>query len=249
MPFTVLDPSLAEAAPTTTAGDPLNNVGMTLGSMETDLQDDLQGRGDLGNRSRRWINLSYRNLSAMLELNELNASVSFNFLLGQPFYLMPTALSWISWIGNEDSVDYLDGGRGFEMIDVQTYRMLPDSSSYGTTTQLLPYKYFRYGRMMVIWPTPTDVSVAAMDFRVRPADLVGLDDSPILPEEFHEPLYEMAKARALRGLGFRSEGDRVYNDALAYLRPLLNTDAQEKNAMHMVMQPIRCRSQLYRASR
>lgn len=247
MPFTVLDPATAEAAPTTDAGQPLSNTGMTLESMLEDLSSDMQGI-DVSDRGPDWINRAYKNLAGMLDINELQASVSINLLADQPFYLVPETLAWVEWFGNEDSTDYRDGGRGFEMIDRQTYRMLPDSDAF-TVTQLLPYKWFRFARMIVLWPTPETATTAAMDFRVRPASLVDLDDSPILPEDFHEPLYQMALARGQRARGFRSEGDRAYNDALSYLRPLLNTDAEEMDSMNMTMQPIRARSQLYRRSR
>lgn len=248
MPFTVLDSSTAAAAPVSTAGAPLTSVGETLASFEAAMVDDLQGRLDVGNtRIARAINKAYVNLCAMLDINELNGSVSYSLVASQPFYLVPANMAWIKWFGDEDSTDYLDGGRGFELIDDMTYRTLPDSSSINTAS-ILPYRYFRYGRMVVIWPTPAAASTAAMDFRVRPASLVNPTDSPILPPEFHEPLFEMAKARLLRTIGMRSEGDRVFNDGVGALRVILNSDAAEKDAMHMSLQPIRARQQLYRGA-
>ena len=248
MPFTILDPITAQLAPVTTAGDPVVGVGTNFAEFKEGITEDLAGRGDISTRLGGWINREYSTLSAMLELNELNASVEIALVADQPLYLVPDVLAWITWFGNEDAVNYRDGGRGFEMIDLQTYRMLPDSSAF-TVSSLLPSKYFRFGKMLVIWPTPDIATTAVLDFRVRPRILVNDYDCPILPPEFHSPLYDMSEARAMRKLGMRSEGDRAYNDALASLRPLLNTDAQEKDAMHMAMQPIRRKIQLYRGGR
>lgn len=247
MPYTVLDPALAEIAPVTDAGAPQVGVGMNFAELKSQITEDLVGRGDIRTRIGNWINRDYRTLCAMLEINELNASVSIPFVSGQPFYLIPDAVSWIKGYGVEDTTDYLDGGREFELIDLQTYRTLPDSASINTTANVLfPFKYFRFARMLVIWPTPTVVLTTALDFRVRPAKLINDEDCPLLPEEYHDVLYDMATATAKRKLGFRAEGDREYNDALGRLRPMINADAHEKDSMHMALAPVRRRSQLYR---
>lgn len=248
MPFTVLDPSTAALAPSTTIGQPYEAIGETLFSMQLDITDNLQSRTDIATRTQGWINKAYRNVAAMLEMNELYASIQLEVVAGQPFYLIPDVVSWITWIGNEDSNDYFDGGRGFEMIDVQGYRMLPDSSAFGSST-LLPVQYFRYGRMVVLYPTPSIDLTVTMDFRVRPVDLTQPDDSPIIPVEFHEVVMLMGLARACRSVGLRGDGDKWFNDAITTLRPILNTDASERDSMHMSMQPIRQKSQLYRRSR
>lgn len=246
MPFTPLDPSIAQIAPVTSAGEPVIGVGTNLAEFHDGLIEDLQGRGDISSRIDRWINFAYQNLASMLEINELNASMLFPLVADQPFYLLPEVVSWIQWIGVEDSTNYLDGGRGFEMTTRETYRTLPDSTS-SITSGILPYKYFRIGRMLVIWPTPAEAFDATMDFRVRPLPMTAVDHCPILPPEFHSVIYDMAQARALRKLGFRSEGDRVYNDAISTLRPMINSDANERDNLNMVLVPVRSRAQLYRS--
>lgn len=250
MPYIVLDPTTAQAAPVTTAGNPLTSVGETLASFQANLLEDLQGRTDVSaTRTKRWVNKGYRRLASMVDVKELNSSLGLTLVADQPFYLLPTAVAWIKRIVVEDPDNYYyRGGDEWEMIDEMTYRNLPDSDEI---EDLLPSSYFRYGRMVVVYPTPTLTNeagdVAAMDFRVRVADLANPTDSPILPVEFHETIYLFALAEAQRRLGMRSEGDRTFNDAVSSLRTIINTDAEEADAMHMVMQPTRERSQLYRS--
>lgn len=247
MPFTIIDPELAEIAPVTTAGAPKVDWGTPFIDMKEAITENHRGRADISTRLPRWINDSYRLLASWLDLNELYSSMTYDLLADQPLYTLPKAVAWVKWFGSVDAVNYLDGGRGFEMTDLQSYRMLPESTA--TSVWCEPYKYFRIGRTLVIWPTPTTDTTATMDFRIRPEDLVNDADCPILPPEFHPIIQDMAEAMAFRKLGARSEGDRVWNDAISNLRPILNTDAEEKDSMHMSLQPIRSRSQLYRGGR
>lgn len=251
MPFTVLDPSTAATAPSTTVGAPLTSVGETLASMQTELVAQLQARADVAaatTRMTKWINWGYLNIAQMLDLTELWGSVGLSLVASQPLYKIPTVVSWIKRIGLEDLTDYPDtGGFEMEMIDEPTYRMLPDSSTFGTLSPLIPQKYFRFGRMVVLWPTPDTTYTAALDFRVRPANLANPTDSPILPSEFHEAIFYAGKERACRALKLYQDAAVAQNDKLSVLRPLLNTDAEERTAMHMSLAPVRSRSQLYQA--
>lgn len=247
MPYNVLSPATAALAPATTAGNPLTSVGETLSTFRTELIANLGGRTDLSaTRLNRWINWAYRGLAQMLDLKELWASVGLSLVASQPFYLVPQQLSWIKRIAIADATLYWERGRELELIDEATYRDLPDSEALGTGNQVWPTSYFRFGRMVVIWPTPGASYTAPMDFRARPVDLVADTDSPILPTEFHEPLSLSALAKASRALKLYREAAAAQNDYLVALRPLINTDAEERDAMHMVAQPVRTHTELYR---
>lgn len=251
MPFGALDPSTAEAAPVTSIGAPVWDAGMDLQSIQEELIAQLQGRTDIipGNdytRLNRWINWGYVAVAQMLDLKELWASIAMPTVADQPFYLLPSQVSWIKRVMIEDETEFVTtGGTELEEIDEQTYRTLPESDEIDTTP-LLPASWFRYGRMLVEYPTPDAVYSVAMDCRIRPLPLTDPQDCPLLPEEFHEAIVYAAKERAWRALGAPDKAATANNDKLTIIRPLLNTDAEERSGMHMTFAPARSRSDLYR---
>lgn len=252
MPYDVLDPSLAADAPTTTAGAPLEDNGETFANIRAEIVLMLGNRADVTTtylvNLKRWTNWGYRNVAQMLDLKELWASVAFDLVTDQNLYTVPASLSWIKRMMIQDDTDYVDdGGIELQMIDEMTYRNLPDSDEVQLSGSAVPPdKYFRYGRMIVLWPTPALAYTAPVDFRVRPTDLVEDDDCPMLPPEFSEVIMLAGLMRAQRALGMRQQAALTQNDMLSALRPLLNTDAEETSAMHMVAQPIRSIAQLRR---
>jgi hypothetical protein len=246
MPFTLLDSSTAATAPATTAGNPLTSIGETLLSLQTELLSDLLGRADVGTlRQTKWINWGYINVAQMLDLSELWGSVAIAAVANQPFYLLPTQLSWIRRLALEDPTDFVNtGGKELDLIDEPTYRQLPDTSVFTGESPIIPESYFRWGRMLVLWPTPSQNFTLNLDFRVRPVKLVNPTDSPILPEEFHEVILYAALERAWRALRVPQAALAAMNDKLSVLRPLLNTDAEERSAMHVTLTPVRSHWQL-----
>lgn len=254
MPYEVLDPTLAEPAPITNAGAPLTSVGETLETLKEDLylalgnRSDVQSGGSLANFPDRWINRGYKYIASMLDIKELWASVDFTFIPDAHFYAIPDSVVWIKRMMLQDDTDYVnDGGVEMDMIDEETYRTLPNSDEVQDNGANLPPRvYFRYGRMIVIWPTPVVQFTAPMDFRARPQDLVEDDDSPILQPEFHPVISLAGIWMAQKALRLRQDAAITQNDMLTMLRPLMNSDAEERSAMHMVAQPIRRRSQLVR---
>jgi len=239
MPYLVLDPSTAEAAPASTAGAPLTSVGETLASFREDLTLELGNRTDISaTQLDKWINWGYRKLSSMLTLKELFSSLGITTVADQPFYGLPTSLAWIQRVGIIDDVNFLAGGRELEQIDPAEYRLLADNTAE-------PTSQFRFARMLVLWPTPDSGYDLSIDFRVRVQDLDDDTDSPILPEEFHEVILAYARSRAWRALRNYPEAAVAQNDAVNGLRVLLNTDAQEIAAAEAGVQPVRSKSQLY----
>lgn len=241
MPYIVLDPSTAAAAPTTVAGAPLTSVGETLLSLRTELAAELAGRSDVTPaRLNTWINYAYRNITAILTIKELFASIALNIVAGQPLYLLPIQVAWIKRLGVQDPVDYtIWGGRELNMIDETTYRSLPTLTGE-------PRSFFRSQRMVVIYPTPIAARVAPLDFRVRVNDLVNDTDSPLLPIEFHVPILLKARVRGLRALLNYKDAAEAQNDFVSEITPLLNTDAAESENQYGVVQPMHRKASLFR---
>lgn len=250
MPFTVLNPSTAQSAPVTSIGAP-GADGMQLQEIQIEVLEQLQNRADIvigGDYTRlnRWINWGYLNTSQMLDIKELWASIAVPTVANQPLYLMPAALAWIKKLSVDDENEFIMlGGTELAEIDLDTYRGLPDSDEIDFTP-LLPRSWFRYQRMLVLWPTPDAVYNLALDCRVRPLPLTDPQDCPLLPEEFHEAIVYATLARAWRALRNPQAAALAQNDALSIIRPLLNSDAEERSAMHLGMMPIRSRADLYR---
>lgn len=250
MPFTVLDPSTAEAAPVTSIGAP-GSDGMQLQDIREEILLDLQGRtdivvGDDYTRLDRWINWGYLNMCQLLDIKELWASLAITTVADQPLYTMPAALAWIKKVVVDDPTEFvLLGGEELAEIDLDTYRGLPDSDEVDFTP-LLPQSWFRYQRMAVLWPTPDAAYDLAIDCRIRPLPLTDPQDCPLLPEEFHEAIVYSALARAWRALRNPQAAAIAQNDALMVIRPLINTDAEERTAMHAGFAPARSRADLYR---
>lgn len=242
MPFLVLDPSTAAVAPSTTAGAPLVSVGDTLLTMRTELGAELGNRDDvLAPRLNSWINWGYRNVAGMLELNELHSSVALTIVASQPFYLIPVQVASIDRLSVINDVTYpIDGGRELAMIDAPHYRALRALTDE-------PTSYFRVGRMVVLWPTPLNARSGALDFKVRPDDLVLDTDSPRISVEFHESILLSARHRAFRSLLNFQAAASALNDFLTTIRPLLNTDADERVTQNAGLAPIRRRSDLFRS--
>lgn len=241
MPYIVLDESLAETAESVTIGAPLTSVGMTFADFKTELAAELGSRTDVTTASTRlalWINWAYRNVAAMLTIKELQGSFAQPVIDDQPFYALPVQVAWIRRVSVIDDTNFLAGGRELEMIDESAYRLLADLDDE-------PTRYFRYRRMLVLWGTPDTSYDLSIDCRIRPDSLVDATDSPLLPEEFHESILLYSRYRAFRSLRLYSEATVALNDALAVLRPLLNTDAEEMDGAIQQVQPVRSKSQLF----
>lgn len=241
MPFTVLDESLAAAAFTTTAGAPLTDSGETLVSLREELQEQLGNRDNVDEtRLDRWINWAYRNVCSMLTLKELMGSAAVDVVADQPFYLVPPQLSWVDYLAVSDSTTYpISEGRELAKIDLDIYRKLDVLAEE-------PRQYFRWRRMLVLWPTPLNDRTLACEFKVRPDDLVNDDDSPLLPQEFHEAILLSARHRGFRSVQDYKQAQMALNDFLACIRPLQNTDAEETVTANATLTPIRSRRGLYR---
>lgn len=241
MPYIVLDETTAEAAPVVTIGAPNTTGDMSFTEMQQELALELGSRTDVSavsSRSKLWINMAYRGLCQMLTIKELFGSFALATVDDQPFYAMPKQLAWIKDVSLADSTTFVAGGRKLEMIDEAGYRLLSDMD--GETR-----KWFRYRRMLVVYPHPNAVYNLAVNCRIRPDKLVNPGDYSMLPSEFDEVILMYSRYRAFRGLRMYAEAATALNDAVTVLRPILNTDAEEKDSGEQQFQPITSKRQLY----
>jgi hypothetical protein len=91
----------------------------------------------------------------------------------------------------------------------------------------------------VIWPKPASSAFLSIDFRVRPSRLTLETHSPILPEEFHEPILLRARYVAFRGLKMFNEAAIAQNDFVSSIREITNTDAEEMKGKQASFRPAR----------
>ena len=228
MPYIVLDPSAAEAAPVTTLGDPLVSSGETLASMRGEMVGQLGNRVDLfegGNgRVHLYLNQSYIDLATSLKLDELQGSIALDLVAGQSMYMLP---SWIIFttLGTVfvDSSHPL-GGRPIEKIDFHRYRSL-------SVLDGEPQQYFRYGNMIVFYPTPEAAGSVVLDFRLRPRLLTDDTHSPILGYEWHEVILLGAKQRAFSAMLEFDKAMIAQNEVTNLVRRKMDIAAEETDGM------------------
>jgi len=224
MPFIALDPSLAQPVPATTIGQPLTNEGETLATLREELKKQIVRDIDT-QRLHLWINQAYLHVAGMVTTSEMFSSLGVPTLVDQPLYLLPRVVAWIRQIPLSDPALYpVIGGKNMTMIDLAGYRDLPD---YPSSYNYSPQKWFRQGRLLGIWPKPASTATITVDFRIRPARMTLETHSPILPEEFHEPILLRARSVAFRSLKMFNEAAIAQNDFVSAVRELLNTDSEE----------------------
>lgn len=241
MPYTALNEANAEAAFTTTEGAPLTSVGETLQSFLDELEPELGNRDDVDpTRMTKWINWAYRNVAAMVDVKELDGSQTVELLADQPLYLVPIQVASAQVLSIVDETEVNWEGREMNMIDLDTYRKLP------AVDATRPTDWFRWRRMLVVYPTPDIAYTASLEFKVRPDDLVDATDSPLLTPEFHEAILLSARHRAWRSLMQYSQAMQAMNDFLTCIRPLQDNAAKERENMPSGTFPARTQADLYR---
>lgn len=195
MPYGPLDPTAAEAAPVLTIGAPLTSTGKTLDGMLTELVLQLVGRTDIDPaRITTFLNDAYIDLATSLKLPELNGTYTFETVIGQHLYLLPTQMFATYGAAIVDPVNYsYYGGQPLDKIDLDAYRGLPDRSDQ-------PENYFLHSGMIVLWPTPNAIKTIAVDFQARPLPLAANTDSPVLGVEWHEIIQKMAREKAFEAV-------------------------------------------------
>jgi hypothetical protein len=241
MPYSPIDPATATPVVVTLTG--LTSEGETLASLREQLQLEMGNRQDITpDQWNKWINWAYKHAAGMLNMAELKHSFSFNLVVDQPFYRLPSSVVMVRSVSVVDTETYLPGGRTLDRIDDLLYRRLDEESDEPTC-------FFRWNRVLVFWPTPTTARAVTVDGQIRVIDLEDDTDSPILPEEFHEAIMLFAKARALRATRQFGAANLAMNDAVGIIRPLVNHEAEERATSHGRLQPIRTAAEMYRRRR
>jgi len=212
MPFTILDPTAAAAAPVTTQGSPLTSQGYTLDAFHKELQLLLQDRDDVDTpQLTSWINQSYTDVCTSIDLDELKGSIAITLVAGQALYRLPYVVSHVlgAAIVLPTTVN-VNGGYPLDKGDLSSYRALMEESGD-------PEFFFRHGDMLVFWPTPDAARTVAVDFRLRPVWMTDLTHSPLLGLEWHEVILLGAR---YRGFSANLEWDKAVPAEQEYLRLL-----------------------------
>ena len=229
MPYIVLDPTTATVIPAGTLGVPRTSYGKTLADFRAELREELGNRSDIATNDVRvdnWINKAYRYVCSIITVKESFAPISFSLVAGQPLYLLPDAVSWVKDAALADTTDYpISGGSPLTPMDLDTYRKLPENTQ---GLPEFPTAYFREGRMLVIYPTPTAVQTVVLNVKVRPKPMTGTTDSPYLPEEFHDSILLRAKHVGFRALKAYTEAGIARNDFVSDIETLEDADSKEE---------------------
>lgn len=200
-------------------GDPVHNKGKTLAGMQNRLRIELGNRTDLTPALlAEWINDSYRDLAASLELPELKRSLSFLTTAGEEGYVLPANVGVISAVSWQDAEG--DEGAKLDKIDEDAYRKLPFESG-------VPKKFIHAQGALALWPVPDEVLTVVVDFRVKVVNLTEDTHSPIIDEEFHEAIYLGAKARGFDALKDFTSAQVMENRQIGSIRKKLDKRAQE----------------------
>lgn len=248
MPYIPLDPTVAQAAPTTLIGAPLTPPnpgeplpGMSLVEMRTQLDIQLGGRTDFDDTMfDLWINQSYVDLCTSLDIPELNGSVVISLDPAQALYLLPRQVRAIDMVSVVDTATYgALGGRKLTKTDKNSYRKAPALNGE-------PKEYFREGNMLVLWPTPVAIRDLSVDFKIRPDPLVDEDHYPIIPPEWHEVIVRNARTKAHSDLREFDSAGITNNEVVGLVRRKTDPDAVEDDDRVIGSSVPRRRAQLIR---
>lgn len=241
MPFLVLDPAVAAAAPAVAFGAPeavgQHPAGKSLLAMRTRLRLELGNRTDITDAQLdEWINDGYQDLYSDLRLPESTRSYGFNTVVDQPLYLIPPTVDTIRALSATDP-SFTDTGAPFEQIDLATYRKLPVRTGP-------PEYFFRDQSMLVLWPTPDDAYPTAVDVRIKPAKLTADAHYPILEDKWHEVLFKAAKYRGWEGLQNDTKALLTENQMAKLVGRKNDRDSEDRQSMYPAMRPIMSRRDL-----
>lgn len=220
MPFLVLDPTEAAAAPATAIGQPKSGWGKSLAAMRAHLKIQLGGRTDIPDEVyNTWISDAYVDVVTSLDLDESKGSIELVLVAGQPFYLLPSVVSSVQSAALTDPLS-IYGGAPLSKTDKSNYRAFEDA--FGE-----PKLFFRENDMLVVYPTPDKAYSISIDFRVRPAPLVDDTDCPFIGPEFHRAILLQARADAFDDLREFDKAGPAENSFTSNMRRRTDREAAE----------------------
>jgi hypothetical protein len=239
MPYIVLDPSAAQAAPVTTIGAPATaGNAYTLAELYDELMLRLGDRTDVTlTRATRWINSAIADIASGLNLPKLKGGTSFVTTANQSLYLLPENIKTIELVSLADSND----GRKLIELDDRKFRML-------VTAEGDPTHYLPLSNMLALWPTPSDAKTVIVDGIFNPSNLSALDSTKrhILGGEWNEGLLRLAKSYAHSALVEPEQAATALNEYITWVRRQNDPNAQNTNTIARFSVPRRERD-LHRA--
>lgn len=246
MPFIVLDPAAAQAAPVVSFGAvetaAQHPAGKSLLSIRTRLKLELGQRTDIPDPMwNEWINDGYQDFYSTLKLPESKASFPLVTTAAQPMYLMPAVVNYVRGVSGSDQVILTQGG-ALTNIDEDSYRKLP-------VRTLTPQYWFREKNILVLWPTPDQAYNLAIDVTIKPAPLVNDADYPALEDKWHESLLNAAKYRAWTGVQNDTKSALVQNEMTRQIQRRGDAETDDKNTEYPTMRPVFRRTDITRLRR
>lgn len=220
MPYNVLDPTVAQAAPVTTLGSPKVSTGDTLASMREWLKRALGGRDDIAPSTlNEWLNDAYLDVCTSLDIDEMKGSLAIATVAGQALYRLPAVVSSTQGAALTDS-QMMNDGQPLSKVDKSAYRDWPNRSGR-------PEYYFREGELIVLYPTPDKAYSIALDIRIRPIPLTLDTHSPMLGQEWHRPIRLTARGMAFDDLQEFDKALPAENSATSSIRKRNDREATE----------------------
>ena len=125
MPYSVLDPATAIAAPAFTKADPTTGTAaMDRSVLVTEIQRECGNRTELTAAIvQQRLNWAYDELASMLDVPELEASYTQAFTSGNPLYKLPAGTRYVNNVFVADSAEFsVTKGREFTQIDLEIGR-------------------------------------------------------------------------------------------------------------------------------
>lgn len=242
MPYIVLDPAAAAAAPVVSIS-PGPDTGVTHPNGKSLLMMMNRLKLELGNRTdltptilKEIVNDAYLDFTSALDLPEIHRAYGQTLVAGQALYTLPSAVDTVLGIAASEDGD-ITTGAGLEKIDWQLYRKLPDQEGE-------PSAWFRSQNIIVVWPTPDEAFDVAFDVKVKPAPLAADGDYPFLDDKWHEALFKAAKARAWEAVQNDTKAALAENSAARLVQRRSDREAEEKELEYPAVRPIKSRADL-----
>lgn len=241
MPYTVLDPTAAQAAPVVVFGAPESIAehpnGESLKAIRDRLILELGNRNDIPDPFyNEWINDAYQDIFASLALPESKRGFGLTMVVGQSMYLLPASVDTVRSISATDP-RFTNLGGTLQKTDVYSYRKYPIQTGQ-------PDYWFREQNMLVFWPTPDAAYTVSIDAVIKPALLTSDLHYPALEDKWHEIILKSAKMRAWEAVQNDTKSALVENSVVRLVQRKNDRDAQDNINEYPTMRPVRSQRDL-----
>lgn len=241
MPYVVLDPLQAVAAPAVSFGAPeaapIHPFGKSLKMMRDRLILELGNRTDIGPTFwNEWINDSYQDLWVSLKFADAKRSYGFSLTPDKYFYLIPQTVSSIRDISGNDPTQTYVGGP-LNKIDEFSFRKLPYQRGQVDS-------WFVDQRMIVVWPLPDKAYPVSVDCTARPAPLVDDNNYPAMDDMYHEVILTGARARAWEAVQNDTRAMLSENKVVRQVQRKDDKDVKNRESEYPSLRPVFTRRDL-----